>query len=115
MWYFPAPEKLLRRVFHVFMFYVGVLIVRLCFMSDSVLFIDWLYCIDLSSCIAASVFNKLAFFTYFTRRALRAGETEKQWRKLKAKTDMFRENGAGEEPEKSVPLDRRNCGKWKLM
>ena len=61
MWYFLAPEKLLRRVFHVFMFYVGLLIVRLCFMSDSVLFIDWLYCIDLSSCIAASVFNKLAF------------------------------------------------------
>ena len=67
------------------MFYVGLLIVRLCFMSDSVLFIDWLYCIDLSSCMAASVFNKLTFFTYFTRRALRAGETEKQWRKLKAK------------------------------
>ena len=39
--------------------FIGLLIVRLCFMSDIVLFIDWLYCIDLFSCVAASVFNKL--------------------------------------------------------
>ena len=32
-------------------------------MSDIVLFIDWLYRIDLFSSIAASVFNKLAYFT----------------------------------------------------
>jgi len=36
--------------------------VRLCFMSDIALFIDWLYCIDLFSCIAASLFNKLFYF-----------------------------------------------------
>ena len=36
--------------------------VRLCFTSDTVLFIHWLYCIDLFSCIAASVFNKLTYF-----------------------------------------------------
>jgi len=47
--------------FHAFMFYVGLLIVRLCFMNDIVLFIDWLYCIDLFSCIGASVFNKLTY------------------------------------------------------
>jgi len=44
-----------------FMFYVGLLIVRLCFMSDIVLFIDWLYSIDLFSCIAANLFNKLTY------------------------------------------------------
>jgi len=33
----------------------------LCFMSDIVLLIDWLHCIDLFSCIAASVFNKLTY------------------------------------------------------
>ena len=47
------------RVFNVFsrvfMFYVGLLIVRLCLMSAIVLFVDWLYCIDLFSCIAASM------------------------------------------------------------
>ena len=32
-----------------------------CFMSDIVLLIDWLYCIDLFSCIAASLFNKLTY------------------------------------------------------
>ena len=47
--------------FHVFMVYVGLLIVWLCFMSDIVLFIDWLYCFDLFSCIAASLFNKLTY------------------------------------------------------
>jgi len=52
-------------VFHVFKFYVGLLIVQLCFMSDIVFywFIDWLYCIDLFTCIAASLFNKLTYFT----------------------------------------------------
>ena len=30
-------------------------------MSDIVLFIDRLYCIDLFSCIAASLFNKLTY------------------------------------------------------
>jgi len=45
-------------VFHVFMFSVGLLIVRLRFMTDIVLFID---CIDLFSCIAASLFNKLSY------------------------------------------------------
>ena len=45
--------------FMFFMFYVGLLIVRLCFKNDIVLFVDWLYCIDLFSCIAASVFDKL--------------------------------------------------------
>jgi len=48
-------------VFHVFMFYVGLLIVRLRFMSGIVSFIDCLYCIDLFSCIATSVFNKLTY------------------------------------------------------
>ena len=38
-----------------------VMIVRLYFMSDIVLFIDWLYCIDLFSCKAASLFNKLTY------------------------------------------------------
>jgi len=42
-------------VFHVFMFYVGLLIVRLCFISDILLFIDLL------SSIAASLFNKLTY------------------------------------------------------
>ena len=54
--------------FRVFkMFLVGLAtIVRLCFTSDIVLLIDWLYCIDLFSCIAASVFNKLTYLlTYF--------------------------------------------------
>jgi len=32
-----------------------------CFMSDIVLLIDRLYCIDLFSCIAASLFNKLTY------------------------------------------------------
>jgi len=60
-------------VFYVFscfkMFLVGLATVeRLCFMSDIVLLIDRLYCIDLFSCIAASLFNKLTllYFTYFT-------------------------------------------------
>jgi len=35
------------------MFFVGLLIVRLCFIGDILLFID------LFSCIAASLFNKL--------------------------------------------------------
>ena len=30
-------------------------------MSDIVLFIDWLYCIDLFGCRAASLFNKLTY------------------------------------------------------
>ena len=47
------------------MFDVGLLIVRLCFMSDVVLFIDWLYCIDLFSGIAADLsvitqYNKIS-------------------------------------------------------
>jgi len=39
----------------------------LCFTSDIVLLIDWLYCIDLFSCIAASLFNKLTllYLLYF--------------------------------------------------
>jgi len=42
------------------MFLVGLAtVLRLCFMSDIVLLIDRLYCIDLFSCIAASLFNKL--------------------------------------------------------
>jgi len=49
--------------FHVFMFDVGLLIVRLCFMSDTVFFIDWMYSIDLFSCIAASLFNKITYLT----------------------------------------------------
>jgi len=55
------------RVFNVFfvflkMFLVGLAtVVRLCFMSDIVLLIDRLYCIDLFSCIAASLFNKLTY------------------------------------------------------
>ena len=53
--------------FRVFkMFLVGLAtVVRLCFTSDIVLSINWLYCIDLFSCIAASVFNKLTLL-YFT-------------------------------------------------
>jgi len=44
------------------MFLVGLAtVVRLCFTSDIVLLIDWLYCIDLFSCIAASLFNKLTY------------------------------------------------------
>ena len=35
--------------------------VRLCFISDTSLFTDRLYCIDLFSCIAASLFNKLTY------------------------------------------------------
>jgi len=52
--------------FRVFkMFLVGLAtVVRLCFMCDIVLLIDWLYCIDLFSCIAASLFNKLTLL-YF--------------------------------------------------
>ena len=46
-------------VFHIFMFYVGPLIARVCFMIYIVLFIDWLYSIDLFSCIAASVLINL--------------------------------------------------------
>jgi len=42
--------------FHVFMFYVGLLIAWLCFIRDILLFID------LFSCIAASLFNKLTCF-----------------------------------------------------
>jgi len=55
------PASMFLYFFHAFMFYVGLLIVRLCFMNDIVLFIDWLYCIDLFSCIGASVFNKLTY------------------------------------------------------
>jgi len=53
--------------FRVFkMFLVGLAtVVRLSFMSDIVLLIDCLYCIDLFSCIAASLFNKLTLL-YFT-------------------------------------------------
>jgi len=49
--------------FRVFkMFLVGLAtVVRLCFTSDIVLLIDWLYCIDLFNCIAASLFNKLTY------------------------------------------------------
>jgi len=39
--------------FRVLCFFVGLLIVRLCFIGDILLFID------LFSCIAASLFNKL--------------------------------------------------------
>jgi len=50
------------------MFLVGLAtVVRLCFTSDTVLLIDWLYCIDLFSCIAASVFNKLTYFAYLSQ------------------------------------------------
>ena len=50
------------------MFLVGLAtVVRLCFTSDIVLLIDWLYCIDLFSCIAASLFNKLTYLlTYLS-------------------------------------------------
>ena len=49
--------------FRVFkMFLAGLAnAVRLCLTSDIVLLIDWLCSIDLFSCIAASVFNKLAY------------------------------------------------------
>jgi len=55
--------------FRVFkMFLVGLAtVVRLCFTSDIVLLIDWLYCIDLFSCIAASVFNKLTYLLTYTQ------------------------------------------------
>ena len=52
-------------------------ITRLCFMSDIALLIDWLYCIDLFSCIAASLFNKLTYFTllyYSVQAAVRASQ-----------------------------------------
>jgi len=50
-------------LFRVFMFYVGLLIVPLCFMSDVVLFIDWLYCIaaDLS---VITQYNKISTPSY---------------------------------------------------
>ena len=53
----------LQLCFIFFMFYagLGLLIVRGCFMSDVVLFIDWLYCVDLFSRIAASLFIKLTY------------------------------------------------------
>ena len=53
----------LSMIYYVFkMFLVGLAtVVRLCFTSDNMLLIDWLYCIDLFSCIAASVFNKLTY------------------------------------------------------
>ena len=53
--------------FRVFkMFLVGLAtVVRLCFMSDIVLLIDWLYCIDLFSCLAASLFNKLTLLYFY--------------------------------------------------
>jgi len=52
------------------MFLVGLAtVVRLCFTSDTVLLIDWLYCIDLFSCIAASVFNKLTYLLTYTSSA----------------------------------------------
>jgi len=59
--WFPLPEFGVGRTwlfFHVFMFYVGLLIVRLCFMGNIALFIDWLYSVDLFSCIAASLFKE---------------------------------------------------------
>ena len=52
------------KFFHVLMFYIGLLIVRLWFMSDIVLFTDRLYCIHLFSCIAASLFNKLTYLQH---------------------------------------------------
>jgi len=54
--------------FMFLMRYVGLLIARLCFMSDTVLFIHCLYCIDLFSCIAASLFNKLTSLYYTLTR-----------------------------------------------
>jgi len=48
------------RVFKMFLVSLAT-VVRLCFTSDTVLLIDWLFCIDLFSCIAASVFNKLTY------------------------------------------------------
>ena len=55
--------------FRVFkMFLVGLAtVVRLCFTSDIVLLIDCLYCTDLFSCIAASVFNKLTYLLTISR------------------------------------------------
>ena len=51
------------RVFKIFL--VGLAtVVRLCLTSDIVLLIDWLYCINLFSSIAASLFNKLTLL-YF--------------------------------------------------
>jgi len=45
------------------MLYVGLLIVRLCFVSEFVLFIDWFYSVDL---LAASVFNKLTYLLFYS-------------------------------------------------
>ena len=40
-------------------------------MSDIVLLIDRLYCIDLFSCIAASLFNKLTYLlTYLNQQTI---------------------------------------------
>jgi len=42
-----------------------------------VLFIDSLYCTDLSSCIAASLFNKLTYdVAYYYAPALGGGESQ---------------------------------------
>jgi len=45
-------------------------------MIDIVLLIDRLYCIDLFSCIAASLFNKLTYLlTYYRYCSGRMGQT----------------------------------------
>ena len=75
----------LKCFFRVFkMFLVGLAtVVPLCFMSDIVLLIDRLYCTDLFSCIAASLFNKL---TYLLRLCI--GSFYTQWQ-IPAKGDWL--------------------------
>jgi len=42
-------------------------------MSDIVLLIDRLYCIDLFSCIAASLFNKLTYLLTYCLHSMQSG------------------------------------------
>jgi len=47
-------------------------------MSDIVLLTDWLYCIDLFSCIAASLFNKLTYLlTYLLKPSMTSPMTSR--------------------------------------
>ena len=51
--------------------------------NNTVLLIDWLYCIDLFSCIAASVFNKLTYLlTYLKCRWIRCVYKAAHWHAL---------------------------------
>jgi len=66
------------------MFLVGLAtVLRLCFTSDNVLLIDWLYCIDLFSCIAASVFSKLTYLLTYLLSASQTGTHRRlsEWRR----------------------------------